>query len=224
MSLSPRRAKLRRWAWRLRKPLRNVGEAGAVRLFGVDEVADTEGLVLLEDLGVAAPGRVQYQPSGNSWLWRALRGMPISPSDVFVDYGAGKGRVVLQAALRYPFRRVLGVEIAEELARVARSNVSLLAHRFRAAEVEIIVADATEWPLPDDVTFVYMYRPVKGELFERTMERIAESLDRRSRRLTLAYAYPEQEEVVLRHGFVRVRQSRGLQRTPQHTVSVYVRD
>jgi len=179
---------------------------------------------MLEDLGVAAPDRVQYQPSGNTWLWRALRGMSVSSEDVFVDYGAGKGRVVLQAALRYPFRRVVGVEISEELAQIARSNVQSLSNRFRAAEVEIIVADASEWPLPDDVTYVYMYRPVKGQVFEQTIERIEESLRRKPRKLTLAYAYPEQEQVLLAKGFRRIRESRGFQSLPHYTVSVYVHD
>jgi len=179
---------------------------------------------MLEELGLAAPGRVQYQPSGDTWLWRAFRGLPVTDADVFLDYGAGKGKVVVQAALRYPFRKVLGVEISESLAEIASSNVNRLAPRFRAGDVEIIVADATEWPLPDDVTYIYMYRPLKGPLFETILDRIDESLLRNARKLTLAYAYPEQEDVVLRHGFKRIRRSRGLQRLPQFTVSVYVRE
>jgi cyclopropane fatty-acyl-phospholipid synthase-like methyltransferase len=191
-------------------------------LFGVKE-ADTEGLVLLEEFGLAAPGRVQYQPSGDTWLWRALRGLLVTREDVFLDYGSGKGKVVLQAALRYPFSKVIGVDISEELTSIGRSNVEGLRSRFRAAEVELVVADAAEWPLPDEVTYVYMYRPFKEALFETVLERVNESLRRKPRKLTLAYAYPEQEDVVLRHGFTRIRKSRGPNKIPQYTVGVYVR-
>src|SRR5262249_55367399 len=156
--------------------VRGVGQAAVAGVFGVKE-ADTEGVVMLEDLGLAAPGRVQYQPSGNTWLWRALRGMPVTHDDVFLDYGAGKGRGVVQAALRYRFRKVIGVEISEHLAEIARHNVERLAPRLRVPEVEIIVADAVDWPVPDDVTYIYMYRPVKGPLLESVLTRIDESFD-----------------------------------------------
>ncbi len=213
---------LRRARWRLTKPLRVARHAAAGALFGVKE-ADTEGLVLLEEFGLAAPGRVQYQPSGDTWLWRALRGLPVTREDVFLDYGSGKGKVVLQAALRYSFSKVIGVDISEELTSIARSNVERLRSRFRAAEVELVVADAAEWPLPDEVTYVYMYRPFKEALFETVLERVNESLRRNPRKLTLAYAYPEQEDVVLRNGFTRIRKSRGPNKIPQYTVGVYVR-
>ena len=49
--------------------------------------------------------------------------------DVFLDLGAGKGRMLL-AASRYPFRRVIGVELSDRLAAIARSNVA--AFRLRA--------------------------------------------------------------------------------------------
>jgi tRNA1(Val) A37 N6-methylase TrmN6 len=42
----------------------------------------------------------------------------------FVDGGAGKGRALLLAA-ELPFRKVIGVELNEALARIAQRNVIL---------------------------------------------------------------------------------------------------
>jgi SAM-dependent methyltransferase len=210
-----RRARHRYWAG-----LRGV----AKRALGVGDL-DTEGVVFLEEFGLAAAGRVQYQPSGYSWLWRGLRGMKIGPGDVFLDYGCGKGRVVVQAAARYRFRKVIGVEISEQLMRIARENVERARPRLRAREVELVVADAETWPLPDEVTHVYIYRSFKGELFETVMGRVTESLRRNPRRLTLIYAYPEQDDVVIGTGcFRRIRASRGVDKRPHHSVNVYVSD
>ena len=72
------------------------------------------------------------------------------------------------------------------------------------------------------MTYVYMYRPFKEALFETVLERVDESLRRSPRKLTLVYVYPEQEDVVLRYGFTRIRKSRGPNKIPQYTVSVYV--
>lgn len=46
----------------------------------------------------------------------------------FIDYGAGKGRVLLIAA-RYQFDRVVGVELSEPLIRVAAANIAVYAQK-----------------------------------------------------------------------------------------------
>lgn len=61
------------------------------------------------------PDRSRYLPTAWHVLPRVLRYVGVSDSDVFVDFGCGKGRVVHQAAKR-PFRRVIGVEISPDLA------------------------------------------------------------------------------------------------------------
>src|ERR1700719_3166712 len=48
----------------------------------------------------------------------------------FVDIGAGKGRALLLAA-ELPFRKVIGVELSEELARIAQKNITLWKHVAR---------------------------------------------------------------------------------------------
>ena len=69
----------------------------------------TTGVVQLEELGVAGRDRTEYQPLEWRALERVLKGFDIGSEDVFIDFGAGMGRVVLQAAER-PFGRVLGVD------------------------------------------------------------------------------------------------------------------
>jgi 16S rRNA G966 N2-methylase RsmD len=212
----------RKLGWRIQRRYQAAMRRLARAALGAGDL-DTDDWVFLDDIGLDAPGRVHYQPSGYSWLWRGLRGQRITQRDVFLDYGCGKGRVVIQAAQRYPFGKVIGVDISEDLVRVARENLERARGRLKTQAVELVVADAETWPLPDEVTHVYMYRPFKGDLFARVMERVIESLDRRPRQLTLIYAYPEQDDVVLASGrFRRVRTSRGLDKRPHHSVNVYV--
>ena len=74
---------------------------------------DTDGFVTLAELGVAEADRNDYKPAKYLSLRRILPPREVTDEDVFIDFGSGKGRVVLQAAFSYPFRRVHGVELAE---------------------------------------------------------------------------------------------------------------
>ena len=67
----------------------------------------TSGDVELQELGIAADGRVKYRPVGWLTLRRILPPSAVTTDDVFLDIGSGMGRAVLLAAA-YPFRRVIG--------------------------------------------------------------------------------------------------------------------
>jgi SAM-dependent methyltransferase len=109
-------------------------------------------------------------------------------ADVFLDFGSGKGRVVLAAA-RYPFKRVLGVEIVESLNEIARGNIAIARRRLRAP-VEVVTTDATKLDVPDDVTVIYLYNPFLGEVLSSVQKNIERSLIRKPRNLRLYYACP----------------------------------
>jgi protein-L-isoaspartate O-methyltransferase len=127
----------------------------------------------------------------------ALPKREVGPHDVFADLGSGKGRIVLQAALMYPFKRVIGVELVEELNAVARENLERNRAKLRTRDVEIVTADLLEWEFPDDLTIVYLYNPVVGGLFEQLLKRLIAFVDRRQRGLRLIYVKPTQHERLL---------------------------
>jgi SAM-dependent methyltransferase len=166
--------------------------------------------------------RTAYEPSGWLYLRRVLRKRDVTPTDVFVDFGSGKGRVVFQAA-RYPFARVVGVEISEALNEVARRNIGRNRHRLVCQDVALVTADAAEFEVPDDMTVAYFFYPFAGMTFERVLDNIVASLDRRPRRVRLIYACPGEEESIARTGrFQLVQRSQGARRSyiPRR-ISVY---
>jgi hypothetical protein len=166
--------------------------------------------------------RTGYEPSGWLYLRRALRKRDVKPTDVFIDFGSGKGRVVFQAA-RYPFARVVGVEISEALNEVARRNVERNRHRLVCQNVVLVTTDAAGFEVPDDMTVAYFFYPFSGSTFERVLENIVASLDRRPRRVTLIYACPGEEASIARTGRFRLaRRSQGALRSyVPRRISVY---
>lgn len=130
-----------------------------------------------------------YVPSAWHVLPRALRYVGVSERDTFVDFGCGKGRALHQAA-RWPFKRVIGVEISPELAEIARASLAVRTRRHRARKVEVVVADVRDYPVPDDLTIAYFFRPFGDGPLEAVLRAIVESIDRNPRPVRLIYATP----------------------------------
>jgi SAM-dependent methyltransferase len=156
------------------------------RSYGIPEASRNASLAAL---GYDAPGRRDYAASSWSVLGQILPKHEVGGEDVFVDIGCGMGRVVLSAA-RYPFKRVIGLDIVPEFADATREAVAKNRHRLRCQQIEVITADAACWDVPDDVTVAYLYDPVYGEVLDAVIGRLLASLDRRPRRLRVIFTAP----------------------------------
>jgi SAM-dependent methyltransferase len=187
-----------------------IGELLFERRYGVR----TEERLSPHELGLHDPQMSGYMPYGWSRLRRAMPRREVNADDVFLDVGSGMGRVVLQAALHYPFRRVLGIEISAGLHEAALMNLAANASRLRC-HVDLQHGNALDFEIPDDVTVVFMYNPFAGNMFQRFIDRILESVDRNPRRIQLVYANPREHDRLIATGRVQlVRSLRGWRPSP----------
>jgi hypothetical protein len=148
----------------------------------------------LIDLGFADHNCMPYQPVSYLDFKEVMRLAPIRAGhDVFIDFGAGMGRAVCIAAT-YPFRSVIGVELSAELAELARANVGRIRDKLRCGDIQIFTADATQFPISGDVSFVSFVNPFRGPLMAKVLANIALSLRANPRRLTIfCYGSPADE-------------------------------
>lgn len=192
----------RPYAWAKRSANRALFD----RRYGLD----TDGVIQPGELGFDNPEYTRYAPAGLVTLRRLLPPGDVGPDDVFVDIGSGKGRVVLQAALRHPFRTVYGVELSERLHEVAVRNLASVRDRLRCQDVRLVHGNALEFDVPDDTSVVFLYNPFDGATFAQVVERILASVDRAPRRLRILYGNPREEAALLATGRVHpVRTLRG---------------
>ena len=156
--------------------IRTAGQRHEPDPFDAEHGTDTDGVVRLERLSIRGPnGRygVRYQPSETEATAAALRTLPIDYEHfTFIDVGSGKGRVLLIAA-ELPFRRLLGVEFAEELCRVAERNVENAGLEQR---IQIVCGDAAAYEFPPDPLVLYFYNPFLVPVMRRVMESVTDSL------------------------------------------------
>jgi SAM-dependent methyltransferase len=145
----------------------------------------------LRELGYGAPGRV-HDHIASPWgvLARILPRRQVTRDDVFLEIGCGVGAVLVEAAARYDFRRAIGIDIVPQFTEAAEQTIARGRDRLRCRDVEVVTGDVTEYAVPDDVTVVFMFDPVRGELFDAVIASILASVDRNPRRIRLVYYHP----------------------------------
>lgn len=128
---------------------------------------------------------VWYESPDYWYLWKIawILNQQRSDDDVFVDIGAGKGRVICVMA-RWRYKRVVGIELSEMLCAAACRNADLL--RGRKARVDIICGDASRVDMTNG-TIYFMYNPFGADTMCAVLKNIRRSLDDAPRDITIVY-------------------------------------
>lgn len=133
---------------------------------------NTRGSISHDQLALPSDG-IDYTPAP---YLAFFSGMKCVPKDLltgtFLDYGAGKGRILVLAARYYNFRRVEGVEISRQLCSLAKHNLN----RSVAEKAEIICCDAATYQPPLDTTVFFLSNPFLGETMRKVVQNIQSSL------------------------------------------------
>jgi SAM-dependent methyltransferase len=114
----------------------------------------------------------------------------------FIDIGAGMGRALLIAS-RMRFREVIGVELHETLAEIAKKNIDKWELSGRArCPMKIVRQDATEFEFPKSACVAYMFNPFGGTVLKAFLRNIESQFARRIGQIDLLYANDECEDLL----------------------------
>lgn len=167
------------------------------RLFDERFGTDTYARVELSKLGVPELTGYDFDgwgtcPVNESFFHEMMGATPASfQRFTFIDVGAGKGKAMMLAT-EYPFRRVVGVELAAGLAAVARTNVArYCAHRRREVPVEVLCQDFLAWPLPVEPGLLFFNDPFPFHIAERAIAHVEASLRANPRPVFVVYRKAE---------------------------------
>lgn len=160
---------------------------------------DTTGLLWGEALGnVKATRDSLYWATGYygiapSAFTSALQALDLDWTQfTFIDIGCGKGRAMMLAT-RFPFRRVLGIELSQALVDIANANLQKFSAPWRSfqGQAEAVAADATSFPVPDGPLVLFLYHPFAGPVMKRFVEHLKSAAVAQPREILLLYANPE---------------------------------
>ncbi len=122
------------------------------------------------------------QPDSGNSDYRALSKIfenRIRESDVLVDVGCGRGRVINWWLTHHPRNNIIGIEVDENIARQTQKRLD------KHQNVKIVSGDAIE-NIPENGTIFYFYNPFELEEVEAFKDRLASLFDP-SRRILLLY-------------------------------------
>ncbi|MGH9322975.1 MAG: hypothetical protein ACRD3V_24195 [Vicinamibacteria bacterium] len=140
-------------------------------------------------------GDLRYEPTPAEVFHEMLAELPFDPRDfVFVDFGSGKGKVLVLAA-HYAFQRVVGVELWEDLHLVALENLSRFRrHRACATSATSLRVDARDFALPEVPLVLYFFNPFPEEVLAFVLSNLRQSLERAPRRVYVLFYAPVRRE------------------------------
>jgi cyclopropane fatty-acyl-phospholipid synthase-like methyltransferase len=130
---------------------------------------------------------LNYEPASYVKLEKIIEYLNLCPADICVDIGCGKGRVVFFLAL-HRVKKVIGIELLEELATIAKENLK----KFRIKNnklIEIIQIDAVDFDF-SKCTIFYLFNPFGYRTLEKVVDNIEKGLVNNPRKIRILYVNP----------------------------------
>ena len=121
--------------------------------------------------------RIYYGTLPYRDIFCIIDSLALNRSDVLVDLGCGKGRVVCCASL-YNLSQAIGVEVVSELCEIATDNLRRM--RRKRARSEIINIGATEFDYTVGTVF-YLFHPFGPNTMRSVLLRLGSGLRERQR-------------------------------------------
>jgi hypothetical protein len=154
----------------------------------------TKKRVRLAGLTIRSPNREHghdYRPTPCKLFEWVLGAIEYDLSRLtFIDYGAGKGRVLLLAS-EHPFKAVGGIEFAEELHDDAIMNIQQYPRsRMTCRNVECVLGDASQVGPPEGEALHYFFSPFSREVFAEVLHNMVVSYRQKPRRLYVVLIDP----------------------------------
>ena len=112
-----------------------------------------------------------YSKTDEKYLQEIFQTLDFSGCRNLLDVGCGKG-VVLKEAAKFPFERIAGIELQEELVKTAGKNFRILGLERR---ISCMQADALDFDGYGEFDVFFFFNPFSEEVFGRVIDRILES-------------------------------------------------
>ncbi|MBU0701370.1 class I SAM-dependent methyltransferase [bacterium] len=159
---------------------------------------NTAHMIKKSALGINKTDSIDYVPIGYRAIYSMLKKIPIDKSHcTFLDYGSGKGRAVVVAAI-FSFKRIIGVEISDKLVAIAQTNIANMKHR-KTIQIEIIQSDATEFIVSRDVNIIYFFNPFIRETLQKVVDNIYFSYKEYPRKIYILFFNDDHFEKIIKN-------------------------
>lgn len=133
----------------------------------------------------------RFQTNSHATIRRAIRAVQPGVGDTAVVLGSAKGRAVCHFA-RLPLKKVIGIEISEQLCEAAAINIARL--RGRRSPVDLRNEDAAVADV-SEASILYMFNPFGEETLRDVLRKLEQSHKPARRPVRIIYLNPRYSNV-----------------------------
>ena len=159
---------------------------------------DTIKKVSVEEMLCISSNHLHAEPYG-SMDPSVLRGilsalsktLPINYKDfTFLDIGSGKGTALLVAS-EFPFQKIVGIEFAKNLHRIALNNIKNYKNQTQKGEnIEMLLEDAVNYIFPSERLIIYFFNPFDETIMTRVLANIERRFMAHHHEIIILYCRP----------------------------------
>lgn len=117
-----------------------------------------------------------------------------------VDFGCGKGRVLIVAAY-YGFSKIIGIDFAKALCVAAEQNIQKIKASYPTVEFSVIYEDVINYKIAADDNVFFFFNPFDEVVMLQMVKNILQSLKESPRHVIIVYLNPVHKEIFLSAGF-----------------------
>ena len=148
-----------------------------------------------------------------------LRNLSLKSTDVFVDLGSGKGRVVCCAS-KFKVQEIVGVELDKALCDIAECNARKVRGKKSCSRITNVSAEDFDY---ERGTVYYIFNPFGASILSSVLKKIEQSLRLYPRNVRIVYANPVHEFLLAKSGWLEMydRWEVGKKFTAENNVSFW---
>lgn len=167
---------------------RRITDTGFDKKYGID----TADVIELKDLQIEDTNINQatwYEPMSHKNFYAIMDRINIQHDQyIFVDVGSGKGKVLLLAS-KFPFNKIIGVEYAQQLNRVAQQNIKNYSDiKQQCFDVETKCIDAIKYEIPENNLVLFFYSPFSdAQIMRSILNNVTRSLENHPRHIMIIF-------------------------------------
>ena len=158
---------------------------------------NTKGYITLDKLTTVGntSNSIQYQASNYFLLLKFFKKYgSFIENKTIVDFGSGKGRVLI-LAMQYKAKKCIGIEFAKELIDISKNNLKLYKKRIHSkTEYEFILDDVRNYKLSNE-DILFFYNPFDDII----LEQIFDEISKLEKEMTIVYVNPVYKDLFDKH-------------------------
>jgi len=108
-------------------------------------------------------------------------------------------------ASKYPFKRIIGVELSETLHMMARRNIQIYKDKLQKCyKIKSVCGDAACFTIPNENIIFYLFNPFDEHVMRKVLSNIEDAFHRFHRDIYIAYLKPVHRDVFDRASFLKI--------------------